>query len=77
MVTDRRTGEPAAPTGAPIERSRWNTDANYPELSNNDYGLAMSALNWIVRRWRRIRGVAERNGLPVATPRERHDDLSE
>jgi hypothetical protein len=25
----------------------------------------MGAINWIVRRWRHLRGIEERDGLPV------------
>jgi hypothetical protein len=49
----------------PEAKPRWNTDARYPALSNADYGLVMDIINWFVRRWRRFRGVAEKNGLPV------------
>ena len=49
----------------------WNTEANYPSLSNSDYGIVMSVLNLVVRWWRKVRGIEVRDGTPVERPAAR------
>ena len=60
--------EPPSPTAV---ISRWNTEANYPSLSNSDYGNVMSVLNLVVRWWRKVRGIEVRDGTPVERPAAR------
>ena len=51
----------------------WNTEAGTSTLQDGERIGVMTVLNWMVKAWRRRRGIEERDGIPV---RAKHDEIA-